>query len=446
MESEHWPFDATSRDSCEGACVSMRPGLGRDERRRRVHPFSLGGGADASSGLRRRFGRSRPRNISTMSRTRRLIDLDDPPCRVRIWIHERLAQRVQLLSGKWSGNPCRQPLPAGERGDGGASCVGLPETTLDLSSRSVLEGVLHSHAVLVSSPGSRPGSASQDTNRSNEVEESGGSCSVLIAKMKDDHTFILADQNRAGSAGLFHSSFEPIVSCAADPGREPALDTSTLRMPDAFARTLQELLVEVVSGKRTHDAPPSPVRFQEVASIDNRLSAPLKFSRSLDAAGAACDTGPNTSRWVVQVDQPPGPRDRRDVPGPAPTRTVGEAAGHEEALHRLRGVGWSDPSLIATEPALRRTHLRGHENILKRVLVHSGAFNLGLLMRQIVGVGRRGACRAGSMTFWHSSFTSGTADGHHNGSYQPRTALAQCPPLSSVALHRRLGRALTTDC
>ena len=36
---------------------------------------------------------------------------------------------------------------------------------------------------------------------------------------------------------------------------------------------------------------------------------------------------------------------------------------------------------------MRRTHLRGHENILKRVLVHSGAFNLGLLMRQCLGVG-----------------------------------------------------------
>ena len=37
--------------------------------------------------------------------------------------------------------------------------------------------------------------------------------------------------------------------------------------------------------------------------------------------------------------------------------------------------------------AMRRTHLRGHANILKRVLVHLGAFNLGLLMRQLVGVG-----------------------------------------------------------
>src|SRR5260370_5041643 len=31
---------------------------------------------------------------------------------------------------------------------------------------------------------------------------------------------------------------------------------------------------------------------------------------------------------------------------------------------------------------LRRTHLRGHHNILKRLLVHAGAFNLGLLMRK----------------------------------------------------------------
>ena len=36
---------------------------------------------------------------------------------------------------------------------------------------------------------------------------------------------------------------------------------------------------------------------------------------------------------------------------------------------------------------LRRTHLRGHPNILKRLLVHAGAFNLGLLMRQAFGRG-----------------------------------------------------------
>lgn len=37
--------------------------------------------------------------------------------------------------------------------------------------------------------------------------------------------------------------------------------------------------------------------------------------------------------------------------------------------------------------AMRRVHLRGRENILKRYLVHVAAFNLSLVMRQIFGVG-----------------------------------------------------------
>ena len=36
---------------------------------------------------------------------------------------------------------------------------------------------------------------------------------------------------------------------------------------------------------------------------------------------------------------------------------------------------------------MRRVHLRGHSNILKRLLVHVCGFNLGLLMRQLTGVG-----------------------------------------------------------
>jgi transposase len=36
---------------------------------------------------------------------------------------------------------------------------------------------------------------------------------------------------------------------------------------------------------------------------------------------------------------------------------------------------------------MRRLHLRGRENILKRLLVHSGAANLGLLMRKLFGKG-----------------------------------------------------------
>jgi Transposase DDE domain len=37
---------------------------------------------------------------------------------------------------------------------------------------------------------------------------------------------------------------------------------------------------------------------------------------------------------------------------------------------------------------MRRTHLRGQKNILKRLLIHVGAFNLGLLVRTMLGAGK----------------------------------------------------------
>jgi transposase len=37
---------------------------------------------------------------------------------------------------------------------------------------------------------------------------------------------------------------------------------------------------------------------------------------------------------------------------------------------------------------MRRTHLRGHGNILKRLLVHVAGFNLGLVMRKLFGIGK----------------------------------------------------------
>src|SRR3989449_2772294 len=37
---------------------------------------------------------------------------------------------------------------------------------------------------------------------------------------------------------------------------------------------------------------------------------------------------------------------------------------------------------------MRRTHLRGHENILKRQLIHVGAFNLSLIFRSMLGAGK----------------------------------------------------------
>jgi len=56
---------------------------------------------------------------------------------------------------------------------------------------------------------------------------------------------------------------------------------------------------------------------------------------------------------------------------------------------RRRGELLERPFAHALETGgMRRTHLRRHGNILKRVLVHVAGLNLGLLMRTIFGVGK----------------------------------------------------------
>ena len=58
------------------------------------------------------------------------------------------------------------------------------------------------------------------------------------------------------------------------------------------------------------------------------------------------------------------------------------------ALLRQRSEHLERPNAhLYNTGGLRRAHLRGHANILKRLLVHTGAFNLGLLMRTLIGVG-----------------------------------------------------------
>jgi transposase len=57
-------------------------------------------------------------------------------------------------------------------------------------------------------------------------------------------------------------------------------------------------------------------------------------------------------------------------------------------LQRRRGACVERPNAHLYETGgMRRTHLRGHANILKRLLVHVGGFNLGLIMRTLFGIG-----------------------------------------------------------
>jgi transposase len=62
--------------------------------------------------------------------------------------------------------------------------------------------------------------------------------------------------------------------------------------------------------------------------------------------------------------------------------------GRGQRLLQKRGELLERPSAHLYETGgLRRMHVRGHENVLKRLLVHAGAFNLGLWMRTLFGVG-----------------------------------------------------------
>ena len=65
---------------------------------------------------------------------------------------------------------------------------------------------------------------------------------------------------------------------------------------------------------------------------------------------------------------------------------VGSAEGKQLQKLRTEKVERSMAHMYETG-AMRRLHLRGRENILKRLLVHASGFNLGVLMRAATGIG-----------------------------------------------------------
>lgn len=103
-----------------------------------------------------------------------------------------------------------------------------------------------------------------------------------------------------------------------------------------------------------------------------------------------------------------------------------------QRLLRLRGERLERPFAHLYETGgMRRVHLRGHTNILKRLLIHTGAINLGLLMRQLIGVGtprglqgRLTAVLAGLLTLIRSLWES--------VSHRPRVRLLSRPERPSI--------------
>ena len=64
---------------------------------------------------------------------------------------------------------------------------------------------------------------------------------------------------------------------------------------------------------------------------------------------------------------------------------------------------------------LRRVHLRGHNNILKRLLIHACGLNLGLLLRTLYGVGTPRGLQDGRLPPLFMSASSGEFVGDSEG-------------------------------
>jgi len=112
-----------------------------------------------------------------------------------------------------------------------------------------------------------------------------------------------------------------------------------------------------------------------------------KGYHSNDTLTALADAEVRT--YISEPDR--GQRNWKDKPEARPgvygnrRRIRGE---HGKELLRRRGELLERSFAHAYETGgMRRVHLRGRENILKRVLIHVGGFNLSLVMRQLLGKG-----------------------------------------------------------
>jgi transposase len=100
---------------------------------------------------------------------------------------------------------------------------------------------------------------------------------------------------------------------------------------------------------------------------------------------------------------------------------------------------------------MRRVHLRGHTNILKRLLIHTGGFNLGLLMRKLIGVGTprglQGRLIAVYATLLALMRSCWDPVARHGRRIRPGSPLECRSRARSTTVHRRVrDMAFTTGC
>jgi transposase len=291
-----------------------------------------------------------PPDHSTISRTRRLIDLETHQL-VFTWILERVAD-ADLLPGKTLGVDAttleaNAALRSIIRRDTGET---YEEFLTKLAQASGIETPTREDLAKLDRKRKKKGS-NDDWTHPHDPD-------AKITKMKDRRTHLAHKAEHA--VDLTSGAIVAVTVQDADAG-----DTETLAHTLIEAATNLQALglappTEIIGDKGYH----SNDVLTDLAAVGLRtyLSEPKRGRR----------------RW----------RDKRAAQQAvyANRRRIRGARGLRLLRRRGEYVERTFAHLYETG-GMRRTHLRGHANILKRVLIHAGAFNLGLVMRQLIGVG-----------------------------------------------------------
>jgi len=180
-----------------------------------------------------------------------------------------------------------------------------------------------------------------------------------ITRMKDGRTHLAHKAEHA--VDLSTGALLSVTLQAADQGDTTTI-FETLDAADLAAKKMgQAGIREVVADKGYHSA------------------AVLVDLRDQDIRSYVCEPDRGRRRWT---DKPAG--QRQQVYGNRRRLRGGRNAGLQRKRQELAERSFAH---MYGTGAMRRLHLRGRTNILKRLVVHGAGFNLALYMRSLIGVG-----------------------------------------------------------
>jgi transposase len=319
-----------------------------------------------SLGLRNFLGvglNEMPPDHSTISRTRRLIDVETHRA-VFGWVLELLAEK-DLLKGKTIGidgttleaNAAMRSIVRRETGEG------YQEFLTRLARDSGIATPTREQLAKLDRKRARKGS-NEDWVNPHDPE-------AHITKMKDGRTHLAYKAEHA--VDLETGAVVAVTVAAGDAGDTATILETLPQAGEQIAQVASATNDEKV-GERVH--PEGPVE-----------AVGDKGYHSNDTLTALADAEVRT--YISEPDR--GQRKWKDK-AEAQAAVYGNRrrirGEHGKELLRRRGELLERSFAHAYETGgMRRVHLRGRENILKRVLIHLGGFNLSLVMRQLLGKG-----------------------------------------------------------